>query len=191
MTQLYNVPRSTAWSDPDHPPAPIVPQEQLVQAYHGSMSREAREEMEQKLKAGELRALVSTSALELGIDIGTVDLVIQLQSPHGIARGLQRVGRSGHLVSATSKGRIYASHREDLVESMVVAKAMAAARGGDHDDPRELPRCARATDHCNGGRGTLAGGPALQRRPPLRLLSHPDPRTVHPRPGYARRALRA
>jgi ATP-dependent helicase Lhr and Lhr-like helicase len=124
VTQLYNVPRKTAWSDPDHAPAPSILQEQLVQAYHGSMSREAREGMEQKLKAGELRALVATSALELGIDIGTVDLVIQLQSPHGIARGLQRVGRSGHLVSATSKGRIYASHREDLVESMVVAKAM-------------------------------------------------------------------
>ena len=125
VTQLYNVPRSTAWSDPDHAPQPVADIPQLVQAYHGSMSREAREEMEQKLKAGELRALVSTSALELGIDIGTVDLVIQLQSPHGIARGLQRVGRSGHLVSATSKGRIYASHREDLVESVVVARAMA------------------------------------------------------------------
>ncbi len=125
VTQLYNVPRSTAWSDPTHAPPPAVGMPQLVQAYHGSMSREAREDMEQKLKAGELRALVSTSALELGIDIGTVDLVIQLQSPHGIARGLQRVGRSGHLVSATSKGRIYASHREDLVESMVVARAMA------------------------------------------------------------------
>ena len=123
VTQLYNVPRKTAWSSPD-PPTPALIQEQLVQAYHGSMSREAREGMEQKLKAGQLRALVATSALELGIDIGTVDLVIQLQSPHGIARGLQRVGRSGHLVSATSKGRIYASHREDLVESMVVAKAM-------------------------------------------------------------------
>jgi ATP-dependent helicase Lhr and Lhr-like helicase len=127
VTQLYNVPRSTAWSDPDHTaPHAATEAPQLIQAYHGSMSREAREEMEQKLKAGELRALVSTSALELGIDIGTVDLVIQLQSPHGIARGLQRVGRSGHLVSATSKGRIFASHREDLVESVVVAKAMAA-----------------------------------------------------------------
>lgn len=95
-----------------------------VQAYHGSMSRAAREKMESDLKAGRLRVLVATSALELGIDIGSVDLVIQVQSPKGVARGLQRVGRSGHLVSATSKGRIYVTHRDDLVESAVVAKAM-------------------------------------------------------------------
>jgi ATP-dependent Lhr-like helicase len=108
---------------PEDTPAPRIP-EQLVQAYHGSMSRDVREQMETDLKAGRLRALVATSALELGIDIGTVDLVIQLQSPKGIARGLQRVGRSGHLVSATSKGRVFVSHREDLVEALVVARAM-------------------------------------------------------------------
>ncbi len=95
-----------------------------VQAYHGSMSRTAREQMESDLKRGKLRVLVATSALELGIDIGSIDLVIQLQSPKGIARGLQRVGRSGHLVSATSKGRIYVTHRQDLVEAAVVAAAM-------------------------------------------------------------------
>ena len=95
-----------------------------VQAYHGSMSRTAREQMESDLKQGKLRVLVATSALELGIDIGSIDLVIQIQSPKGIARGLQRVGRSGHLVSATSKGRIYVTHREDLIESTVVAGAM-------------------------------------------------------------------
>ena len=77
------------------------------------MSRTAREQMESDLKQGKLRVLVATSALELGIDIGSIDLVIQLQSPKGIARGLQRVGRSGHLVSATSKGRIYVTHREE------------------------------------------------------------------------------
>jgi len=76
----------------------------LVQAYHGSMSRHAREQMEADLKAGKLHALVATSSLELGIDIGSIDLVVQLQSPKGVARGLQRVGRSGHLVHATSKG---------------------------------------------------------------------------------------
>jgi ATP-dependent Lhr-like helicase len=96
----------------------------LVQAYHGSMAREARETMESDLKAGRTRALVATSALELGIDIGSIDLVIQLQSPKGVARGLQRVGRSGHLVRATSKGRIFPTYREDLVESVVVAGAM-------------------------------------------------------------------
>ncbi|HTX17639.1 MAG TPA: DEAD/DEAH box helicase [Bacteroidota bacterium] len=98
--------------------------EVLVQAYHGSMSRSARERMESDLKAGRLRVLVATSALELGIDIGSIDLVIQIQSPKGIARGLQRVGRSGHLVSSTSKGRIYVTHRHDLLESAVVARAM-------------------------------------------------------------------
>ncbi|HCV43750.1 MAG TPA: hypothetical protein DGH68_09730, partial [Bacteroidetes bacterium] len=98
----------------------------LVQAYHGSMSRHAHEQMETDLKAGNLRALVATSSLELGIDIGSIDLVIQLQSPKGVARGLQRVGRSGHLVNATSKGRLFPTHREDLVETAIVARAMTA-----------------------------------------------------------------
>lgn len=119
---LYAVPSSTKL---DEPPTTSIPPEELVQAYHGSMSRQAREQMESDLKAGKLRALVATSSLELGIDIGSIDLVVQLQSPKGVARGLQRVGRSGHLVSATSKGRIIPSHKEDLVESAVVAQAMA------------------------------------------------------------------
>ena len=107
----------------------------LVQAYHGSMSRQAREEMERALKAGELRALVATSSLELGIDIGSIDLVVQIQSPKGVARGLQRVGRSGHLVNAASKGRILPTHREDLVEAAVVARGMM-----DHDvEPTSVP----------------------------------------------------
>lgn len=114
---LYAVLKETTWSQSGIP---------VVQAYHGSMSRQARDQMESDLKAGRLRALVATSALELGIDIGSIDLVIQLQSPHGVARGLQRVGRSGHLVTATSKGRLFPTHREDLVESAVVAGAMSA-----------------------------------------------------------------
>jgi ATP-dependent Lhr-like helicase len=103
-----------------------APKDPLVLAYHGSMSRPAREQMEADLKGGKIRALVATSSLELGIDIGSIDLVIQLQSPRGIARGLQRIGRSGHLVTATSKGRIFPTHREDLVESIVVAGGIAA-----------------------------------------------------------------
>jgi ATP-dependent Lhr-like helicase len=129
---LYAVPLKTAWMEHEDPPAAPAATaagltrstEPLVQAYHGSMSRESREQMEAELKAGRLRALVATSSLELGIDIGSIDLVIQVQSPKGIARGLQRIGRSGHLVRATSKGRIFATHREDLVESAVVARAM-------------------------------------------------------------------
>ncbi len=102
------------------------PDAAFAQAYHGSMSREAREAMESALKAGKLHVLVATSSLELGIDIGSIDLVVQIESPKGIARGLQRIGRSGHLVNATSKGRIIPTHREDLVEAAVVARGILA-----------------------------------------------------------------
>ena len=93
-------------------------------AHHGSVSREARFELEKALKEGRLPALIGTSSLELGIDIGSVDLVVQLQSPKGVARGLQRVGRSGHLVGETSVGRIFPTHREDLLEAAATARAM-------------------------------------------------------------------
>ena len=93
-------------------------------AHHGSISKEVRLELEQQLKAGELPALIGTSSLELGIDIGTVDLVVQLQSPRSVARGLQRVGRSGHLVGQTSVGHIYATFREDLLDAGAVAHGM-------------------------------------------------------------------
>ncbi|MHB8867708.1 MAG: DEAD/DEAH box helicase [Thermoleophilia bacterium] len=99
-----------------------------IRAHHGSMSRESRLRMEADLKAGNLPALVGTSSLELGIDIGSVDLVVQLQSPKGVAQGLQRVGRSGHLVGQTSKGRIFATHVEDVMEAAVIAGGM---RRGD------------------------------------------------------------
>jgi ATP-dependent Lhr-like helicase len=95
-----------------------------IRAHHGSMSREARLEMEADLKAGRLPALVGTSSLELGIDIGSIDLVAQIQSPKSVAQGLQRVGRSGHLVGQTSKGRIFTTHREDLMEAAAVAGGM-------------------------------------------------------------------
>ena len=131
---LYAVPHGTPRPDPQghHQGGPPP----LVQAYHGSMSRQARERMERELKGGVVRGLIATSSLELGIDIGTIDCVIQIQSPHGVARGLQRVGRSGHLVTAESKGRIYPTHREDLVESAVVARAMV-----NHDvEATTIPR---------------------------------------------------
>ena len=95
-----------------------------IKAHHGSTSRESRREMEEALKAGRLPALVSTGTLELGIDIGSVDLVVQLQAPRSVAQGLQRVGRSGHLVGQTSKGRIYATNQEDLVEAAAVVRGM-------------------------------------------------------------------
>jgi len=87
-----------------------------VAAHHGSLSKEARLAAEQRLKNGELRALVATASLELGIDIGEVDLVCQLGSPRSIAAFLQRVGRSGHAVGATPKGRLFPLSRDDLVE---------------------------------------------------------------------------
>jgi ATP-dependent Lhr-like helicase len=95
-----------------------------IRAHHGSMSREARLEMERDLKEGRLPALVGTSSLELGIDIGAVDLVVQLQSPKSVAQGLQRVGRSGHLVGQTSRGRIFTTFREDVMEAAAVAGGM-------------------------------------------------------------------
>ncbi|MBN2390051.1 MAG: hypothetical protein JXR84_04985, partial [Anaerolineae bacterium] len=87
-------------------------------------AKETRLEIESQLKAGELPALVGTSSLELGIDIGSVDLIVQLQSPKSVAQGLQRVGRSGHLVGQTSVGRIFPTHREDVVEAAAIAGGM-------------------------------------------------------------------
>ncbi|MBW7883931.1 MAG: DEAD/DEAH box helicase [Caldilineaceae bacterium] len=95
-----------------------------IRAHHGSMSKETRLALEQALKSGSLPALVGTSSLELGIDIGAVDLVVQLQSPKTVAQGLQRVGRSGHLVGQTSRGRIFPTHREDVMEAAAVAGGM-------------------------------------------------------------------
>ncbi|MBN8481314.1 MAG: DEAD/DEAH box helicase [Xanthomonadales bacterium] len=87
-----------------------------VGAHHGSMAKELRLDAEQRLKRGDLKVLVATASLELGIDIGDVDLVCQLGSPHAIAAFLQRVGRSGHAVGATPKGRLFPLSRDDLVE---------------------------------------------------------------------------
>lgn len=95
-----------------------------IRAHHGSMSKETRHALEEALKAGKLPALIGTSSLELGIDIGAVDLVVQLQSPKSVAQGLQRVGRSGHLVGQTSHGKIYATFREDLAEAAAIARGM-------------------------------------------------------------------
>ncbi len=98
--------------------------EELVRAHHGSIAREQRVAIEEELKAGRLPAIVATSSLELGIDMGAVDLVIQVESPTSVARGLQRVGRAGHQVGAPSKGVIFPKYRGDLLEAAVVAKGM-------------------------------------------------------------------
>jgi ATP-dependent Lhr-like helicase len=98
--------------------------EELVRAHHGSIAREQRLAIEEELKSGRLPALVATSSLELGIDMGAVDLVIQVESPTSVARGLQRVGRAGHQVGAPSKGVIFPKYRGDLLESAVVTRRM-------------------------------------------------------------------
>jgi ATP-dependent Lhr-like helicase len=104
--------------------------EEHVTAHHGSMAKESRLDAEARLKRGELRALVATASLELGIDIGEVDLVCQLASPRSIAAFLQRVGRSGHSIGGTPKGRLFPLSRDDLVEC---AALLAAVRRGELD----------------------------------------------------------
>ncbi|MET0607923.1 MAG: helicase-related protein, partial [Gaiellaceae bacterium] len=99
-------------------------EEELARAHHGSLAREQRVEVEELLKKGEIPCLVATSSLELGIDMGAVDLVIQVESPKSVARGLQRVGRAGHELGAVSRGRIFPKFRADLLESAVVARRM-------------------------------------------------------------------
>ncbi len=98
--------------------------EDAVTAHHGSLSRKHRLEAEQALKSGQLKALVATASLELGIDIGHVDLVCQLGTPGSIAALLQRIGRSGHAVGETPKGRLFPLSRDDLVECVALQKAL-------------------------------------------------------------------
>jgi ATP-dependent helicase Lhr and Lhr-like helicase len=110
-------------------PAPTGPAGQndfveIARAHHGSLSHEERMLVEELLKSGQLPCLVATSSLELGIDMGAVDLVIQVESPKSVSRGLQRVGRAGHSLGEVSRGRIFPKFRADLLECAVVAKRM-------------------------------------------------------------------
>jgi ATP-dependent helicase Lhr and Lhr-like helicase len=98
----------------------------LARAHHGSVSKEQRAMIEDDLKAGRLRCVVATSSLELGIDMGEVDLVVQVESPPSVASGLQRVGRAGHQVGEVSNGVFFPKHRADLIHSTVAAERMAA-----------------------------------------------------------------
>ncbi|MEY3733264.1 MAG: hypothetical protein RL347_623 [Actinomycetota bacterium] len=98
----------------------------LARAHHGSVSREQRMIIEEDLKAGRLPAVVATSTLELGIDMGSVDLVVQVESPPSVASGLQRVGRAGHQVGAISRGVIFPKYRGDLLQAAVVVDRMRA-----------------------------------------------------------------
>jgi ATP-dependent helicase Lhr and Lhr-like helicase len=104
----------------DHDGPPV----EIARAHHGSLAREERLVIEDQLKAGELPCLVATSSLELGIDMGAVDLVLQVESPKSVTTGLQRIGRAGHNVGDVSKGRIFPKFRADLLECAVVAQRM-------------------------------------------------------------------
>ncbi len=108
-----------------------------VAAHHGSLSRALRLEAERKLKAGEIRLLVATASLELGIDIGAIDLVCQVNSPRAIAPAMQRVGRAGHWRGATPKGRFFVTTRDDLVETAALVQAMRAGVLDSLELPRE------------------------------------------------------
>ncbi|HZD47545.1 MAG TPA: DEAD/DEAH box helicase, partial [Silvibacterium sp.] len=98
--------------------------ETLARAHHGSLAASQRSEIEELLKAGGIRALVATSSLELGIDMGAIDLVIQIEAPPSVASGMQRIGRAGHHVGATSEGVIFPKYRADLVACAAVTRAM-------------------------------------------------------------------
>jgi ATP-dependent Lhr-like helicase len=127
-----------AAADGDEPPPPPVivgagdeqtgrgadEGEELVKAHHGSLSRERRLQIEDELKRGDLKGLVATSSLELGIDMGAVDLVVQVASPGSVASGMQRIGRAGHQVGQASRGKIFPKHRADLLEAAVVVDRM-------------------------------------------------------------------
>ncbi len=108
----------------------------LARAHHGSVSKAKRREIEEQLKRGEIPALVATATLELGIDMGAIDLVCQVESPKSVTRGLQRVGRAGHLYKSTSKGRFIPKTRADLLEIAVISRAMMSADVSPINIPR-------------------------------------------------------
>jgi ATP-dependent helicase Lhr and Lhr-like helicase len=109
---------------PDEAPAGEAGSSIIARAHHGSLAREERQVVEELLKAGEIPCIVATSSLELGIDMGAVDLVLQVESPKSVAAGLQRIGRAGHNVGDVSKGRIFPKFRADLLECAVVVRRM-------------------------------------------------------------------
>ena len=127
LTARLNEDATAAAAEADTGPSAADPRTVVVaRAHHGSVSKEQRADIEDELKAGRLPAVVATSSLELGIDMGAVDRVVQVESPPSVAAGLQRIGRAGHQVGAVSRGTVFPKHRGDLVASAVVAEAMRA-----------------------------------------------------------------
>jgi ATP-dependent Lhr-like helicase len=109
---------------------------EIALAHHGSVAREKRAEIEDRLKKGELPCIVATSSLELGIDMGSVDLVVQIEAPPSIASGLQRIGRAGHQISGVPRGIVFPKHRGDLLGSAAAAQGMAAGQVEETFYPR-------------------------------------------------------
>ena len=123
LTSRLNELAEEGMPPPDDPESPVPV---VARSHHGSLSQEERRETEEALKRGELPSVVATASLELGIDMGAVDLVCQVGSPGGVSRGLQRVGRAGHVVGRVSKGRLIARTSSDLLESAALARAIVA-----------------------------------------------------------------
>ncbi|HEX4813251.1 MAG TPA: ATP-dependent helicase [Nonomuraea sp.] len=129
---IWETPAEPASEPPKRAPAEMMAQAgaskgvmaEIVRAHHGSVSKEERAQIEEALKSGRLPAVVATSSLELGIDMGAVDLVACVEAPPSVASGLQRIGRAGHQVGAVSKGVIFPKYRGDLVQTAVVAERM-------------------------------------------------------------------
>ena len=152
--------------------------EEAVTAHHGSLSKESRLDAEERLKTGKLRALVATASLELGIDIGHVDLVCQLGTPRRISAFLQRVGGSGHTVRGTPKGRLFPLTRDELVECTALLRSVRRGQAGPHRDPEQpLDVLAQqivaeaAAEDWHGGRAVPTGAAGL---PVPRISSAPS-----------------
>ncbi|HMJ36650.1 MAG TPA: DEAD/DEAH box helicase, partial [Baekduia sp.] len=134
--RLNELNEKSAPTHPEDSDPPTRPIREIARAHHGSLAREERLVVEELLKAGQLPCLVATSSLELGIDMGAVDLVLQVESPKSVSRGLQRIGRAGHSVGDTSKGRIFPKFRADLLECAVVVRLMREGK----IEPTVVPR---------------------------------------------------
>ena len=137
-----------------------------VAAHHGSLAKERRLDAEQRLKGGALKALVATASLELGIDIGEVDLVCQIGSPRSIAAFLQRVGRSGHAVGGTPKGRLFPLSRDELVECAALLDSVARGELDRLSRPGAAARRAGAADRRRGRGAGMERGRAVRAVPP-------------------------
>ncbi len=161
----------------------------LARAHHGSMSRAERTRTEDELKAGRLPAVVATSSLELGIDMGSVDLVVQVGAPPSVASGLQRIGRAGHQVGAVSRGVMFPTFRGELAACSRDRRADAHRADRGAPGAGEPARRARPADRRDGRGGPLGRRRAGPRGPPRRAVRHA--RRGEPARGarHARRAL--